>query len=40
MKKLTSIILLAAGWVMLSGCLEIETPENWTETPETEKTAV
>lgn len=25
---------------MLSGCLEIETPENWTEKPETEKTAV
>lgn len=40
MKKLTSIILFAAGLVMLSGCLEIETPENWTEKPETEKTAV
>lgn len=40
MKKMTSIILFAAGWVMLSGCLEIETPENWTEKPETEKTAV
>lgn len=40
MKKLTSIILFAAGLVMLSGCLEIETPENWTENPETEKTAV
>ena len=39
-KKLTSIILFAAGLVMLSGCLEIETPENWTEKPETEKTAV
>lgn len=33
MKKLTSIILFAAGLVMLSGCLEIETPENWTEKP-------
>lgn len=40
MKKLTSIILFAAGLVMLSGCLEIETPENWTEKPETEKNAV
>lgn len=40
MKKLTSIILFAAGLVMLSGCLEIETPENWTEKPEMEKTAV
>ena len=40
MKKLTSIILFAAGLVMLSGCLEIETPENWTEKPETEKAAV
>lgn len=40
MKKLTSIILFAAGLVMLSGCLEIETPENWTEKPETEKTSV
>lgn len=40
MKKMTSIILFAAGLVMLSGCLEIETPENWTEKPETEKTAV
>lgn len=40
MKKMTSIILFAAGWVMLSGCLEIETPENWTEKPETEKTSV
>lgn len=40
MKKLTSIIIFAAGLVMLSGCLEIETPENWTEKPETEKTAV
>lgn len=40
MKKLTSIILFAAGLVMLTGCLEIETPENWTEKPETEKTAV
>lgn len=40
MKKLTSIILFAAGLVMLSGCLEIETPENWIEKPETEKTAV
>lgn len=40
MKKLTSIILFVAGLVMLSGCLEIETPENWTEKPETEKTAV
>ena len=40
MKKLSSIILFAAGLVMLSGCLEIETPENWTEKPETEKTAV
>ena len=39
MKKLTSIILFAAGLVMLSGCLEIETPENWIEKPETEKTA-
>ncbi len=38
MKKMTSIILFAAGLVMLSGCLEIETPENWTEKPETEKT--
>ena len=35
MKKMTSIILFAAGLVMLSGCLEIETPENWTEKPET-----
>lgn len=40
MKKLSSIILFAAGLVMLTGCLEIETPENWTEKPETEKTAV
>lgn len=40
MKKLTSIILFAAGLVMLSGCLEIETPENWTEKSETEKTSV
>lgn len=40
MKKLTSIILFAAGLVLLSGCLEIETPENWTEKPETEKTSV
>ena len=40
MKKLTSIILFAAGLVMLSGCLEIETPENWTEKPEAEQTAV
>lgn len=40
MKKLISIILFAAGLVMLTGCLEIETPENWTEKPETEKTAV
>lgn len=40
MKKMTSIILFAAGLVMLSGCLEIETPENRTEKPETEKTAV
>ena len=40
MKKMTSIILFAAGFVMLSGCLEIETPENWTEKPETETTAV
>lgn len=40
MKKMTSIILFAAGLVMLSGCLEIETPENWIEKPETEKTAV
>lgn len=40
MKKMTSIILFAAGWVMLSGCLEIETPENRTEKPETEQTAV
>lgn len=40
MKKMTSIILFAAGLVMLSGCLEIETPENWTEKPETEKTSV
>lgn len=40
MKKLTSIILFAAGLVVLSGCLEIETPENWTEKPETEKTSV
>lgn len=40
MKKLTSIIIFAAGLVMLSGCLEIETPENWTEKPETEKTSV
>lgn len=40
MKKLGSIILFAAGLVMLTGCLEIETPENWTEKPETEKTAV
>lgn len=38
MKKLTSIIIFAAG--MLSGCLEIETPENRTEKPETEQTAV
>ncbi len=37
---MTSVILFAAGLVMLSGCLEIETPENWTEKPETEKTAV
>lgn len=40
MKNLTSIILFAAGLVMLSGCLEIETPENRTEKPETEQTAV
>lgn len=40
MNKLTSITLFAAGLVMLSGCLEIETPENWTEKPETEKTSV
>lgn len=40
MKKLTSIILFAAGLSMLSGCLEIETPENRVEKPETEKTAV
>ncbi len=40
MKKMTSIILFAAGLVMLSGCLEIETPENRTEKPETEQTAV
>lgn len=40
MKKMTSIILFAAGLVMLSGCLEIETPENCIEKPETEKTAV
>lgn len=40
MKKLTSIIIFAAGLVMLSGCLEIETPENRTEKPETEQTAV
>ena len=40
MKKMTSIIIFAAGLAMLSGCLEIETPENWTEKPETEKTAV
>lgn len=40
MKKMTSIIIFAAGLVMLSGCLEIETPENWTEKPETGKTAV
>lgn len=40
MKKMTSIILFAAGLVMLSGCLEIETPENWTEKPDTERTAV
>lgn len=40
MKKMTSIILFAAGLVMLSGCLEIETPENRTEKPDTEKTAV
>lgn len=40
MKKMTSIILFAAGLVLLSGCLEIETPENRTEKPETEQTAV
>lgn len=40
MKKLTSIILFTTGLVMLSGCLEIETPENRTEKPETEQTAV
>lgn len=40
MKKMTSVILFAAGLVMLSGCLEIETPENWTAKPETEQTAV
>lgn len=40
MKKMTSIILFAAGLVILSGCLEIETPENRTEKPDTEKTAV
>lgn len=40
MKNLASIIIFAAGLVMLSGCLEIETPENWTEKPETEKTSV
>lgn len=40
MKKMTSIIIFAAGLVMLSGCLEIETPENRTEKPETEQTAV
>ena len=40
MKKLTSIIIFAAGLVILSGCLEIETPENRTEKPDTEKTAV
>lgn len=40
MKKLTSIIIFAAGLAMLSGCLEIETPENRTEKPETEQTAV
>ena len=40
MKKMTSIIIFAAGLVMLSGCLEIETPENRTEKPETEETAV
>ena len=40
MKKLTSIIIFAAGLVLLSGCLEIETPENRTEKPETEQTAV
>ena len=40
MKKLTSIILFAAGLAILSGCLEIETPENRIEKPETEQTAV
>lgn len=40
MKKLTSIIIFASGLAMLSGCLEIETPENRTEKPETEQTAV
>lgn len=40
MKNLTSIIIFAAGLVMLSGCLEIETPENRPEKPETEQTAV
>ena len=40
MEKLTSIIIFAAGLAMLSGCLKIETPENRTEKPDTEKTAV
>lgn len=40
MKKLTSIILFTAGLAILSGCLEIETPENRIEKPETEQTAV
>ena len=40
MKKLTSIILFAADLAILSGCLEIETPENRVEKPEVEQTAV
>lgn len=40
MKKMTSIIIFAAGLVMLSGCLEIETPENRIEKPEKEQTSV
>lgn len=40
MKKITSIMIFAAGLVMLTGCLEIETPENRIEKPEKEQTAV
>ena len=40
MKKMTSIIIFAAGLAILSGCLEIETPENRVEKPEVEQTSV